>query len=396
VSYNRRRDEFLPESFASNGDAFFPRSKKIDKVGSAMFQRYKPTVERTFGRATLEESFSDDLFLSKLIDRYTPGVIRPAVQSYTKDKQGSLQLRPRLDTNGQELSMATHTSKDQELDQVHTDGLDLHKDILRYFANDQKGLPPLYIVVVKVGGAAHASLYIIYNYVLYSMGFGYSLKEEVNSYVEQAGTTLGFGQGTIGNLNAFAKTLGKPFQINRAAIMSPDYLIKPTGTTKSKDTLRYKIVDAGILRDYHVERIRKSLKQLYRPNDKKELNTDVYTWTWGDRQLGYSIYHLDAAYSRISNPTLVKFFGTVVNCTSLLEYIFEETLRCSLTVFGPELISNPGSCKTTRAERPHGRDLHKFILEYLDTMSTGTDMLTPQGLEVLAGHSARNVRLRRS
>jgi hypothetical protein len=160
---------------------------------------------------------------------------------------------------------------------------------------------PLYLFLLSPNG--HASIMIIYNNILYSIGLGY------NEAISERGAVA----------------------VAPAMLFSPDFLIRPEEQTRRGIPYKYIIIDVGFLTTGHLNRIISSLEE------QKQIKDLIFNKdpTTGAVDADHFKITLNRYYSYVSAAGSDNF----INCITFAQKIFKERVYCGA-------ISNPDSCRS--------------------------------------------------
>lgn len=318
-----------------------------------------------YGTEALVNANKANVFLQLLTTVYAPGLVRPAVLPYDKnDRYSGL-----YDEDGTEMKMDPAGITNVTSGMKYATYLRLHPELGEYF-EQPSGLAPMYMAFISRG---HATVVFLHRNKLYSLGFGSA--GDIQSGIESSGLLLS-------RLN-----------LGQAVMMSPDALVKAKGKTSSGELHKARLVDAGILRGHHLKRLQNYLNSIKLGVDSTGTgyyNGDENTFfDYEERdghRFGYYNYILNATYSLISFPDIVKTTGTLYNCTSALEDIFRETLTCPFNDYLG--ISFPEKCTTRRLYRLggiNGEAFIHFVLQYLNKMNNNQNIVDENAETILFG-----------
>lgn len=328
-----------------------------------------------YGTEALVNANKANVFLQLLTTVYAPGLVRPAVLPYDKnDRYAGL-----YDEDGTEMKMDPAGIANITSGMKYATYLRLHPELGEYF-EQPSGLAPMYMAFISQG---HATVVFLHRNKLYSLGFGSAgdITSGTATSNDYMNNSLNLGQGVM---------------------MSPDGLVKAKGKTSSGELHRARLVDAGILRGHHLKRLQNYLNILKLGVDSTDTgyyNGDentffVYEERDGHR-FGYYNYILNATYSLVSFPDIVKTTGSFFNCASALEDIFRETLTCPYNDYLG--ISDPQKCTTRRLYRLggiNGEAFIHFVLQYLNKMNNNQNIVDENAETVLFG--GRKTRTKRT
>ena len=217
-------------------------------------------------------------------------------------------------------------------------------------------IPIYFVIVVGAQRGIHASIIVLYDSNIYTIGFGYS------GYIEKKG------------LSKLQKSKLEEFVPKKASLYSPDYLIN--------EALDNNIVDIGILKKSHVRKLEsyikksrtlKSMLKTFVAEDPNDHKLKEYLYFFDEKQTNvlFDKHFLtdmdDIFYSQISNENIDQ----AANCASFVNKIFPN-ISCSRF----KIYSDPKFCQTNP---PLSEDkIDNIINLYLDgNVSMLTDALKP-------------------
>jgi hypothetical protein len=205
-------------------------------------------------------------------------------------------------------------------------------------------IPIYFVIVVGAQRGIHASIVVLYDSNIYTIGFGYS------GYVEKKG------------LNKMQKTVLKEFLPKKASLYSPDYLIN--------EALDNNIVDIGILNSKHVRQLNNyisksktlisKLKTSVIKDEHGRLKEILYFHDEKNNEVSFDKHFLtdidDAFYSQISSE---KVYDQALNCATFVTKIFPN-VTCSRF----KTYSDPKFCRTE--PQMNESKISEIINRYLD------------------------------
>jgi hypothetical protein len=193
-----------------------------------------------------------------------------------------------------------------------------------YAGVEKMDIPIYFVIHANIPGGGHMSIIVIYRTVVYSIGFGYS--------------------GKLRSPKAF-KFFGKEYSVQypvpasvvgKASLYNPDYIINPKVVFTHKDTgvdtvFKYRIIDFGYLKPVHLQRIVEISAQ------NQGLGLITYDGTFDT-----TFIPLNTQYHMASSAAVACILKGAMNCTTFVEYIFREKVKCKIAGIVP--VSYPKSC----------------------------------------------------
>ena len=186
---------------------------------------------------------------------------------------------------------------------------------------------PLYFIVYSFGGSGHLSLFVFAGNNLYSLGFGYlGDSEAISNKIARISASV--------PADAW-KTLQS--SIHQAALYNYDSLITDNlnEITSSGDPYRFPIVSIGFFNRNHANKILEIANKNNKLYDIEINNKGIRT---------FGAITLNMAYSTASHPLMYTISGGGFNCTSFLEYVFNEKINCRGGPQGKYIVSHPHEC----------------------------------------------------
>ncbi len=172
---------------------------------------------------------------------------------------------------------------------------------------------PIYFAIILGGNNGfHASMIVMYQKRLYSLGLGYA-----NSYVPQY-------------LSKTLEMAKVPHHYGQAALYSPDYLI-------DLEDRKNRVIDIGILTTQHLEKI----KQKY-ASSVNEISVNIYPESYPE--VNNILWSIDPTHGNKMNYCEISVQSdksSLINCTSFISSIFPN-IDCRFLAG----IVRPSSCYT--------------------------------------------------
>jgi hypothetical protein len=183
----------------------------------------------------------------------------------------------------------------------------------------------------------HAAIIFICDGLVYTLGYGYDADcESNNKYLDKIERSL------------------KQF-MGSTRLFGTGFLYSPDSLDIGEITYNYKIIDIGILKKCHINRINKNFTRIKQLQVDVMVQDDIQVDLHGDivsavdipiknitiDRYGAETYNI---YSRLASKYLLKLPGKslIMNCSSFIESIFYDRIDCDY-VFG--VASVPNYCK---------------------------------------------------